>query len=140
MIRTLVVDDDFMAVSVHRQFIERIDGFKVVGAATTGKEALSLVEQLHPDLVLLDIFLPDENGIELMRRLRAGDSQRVDVIAITEPGLIVSQNFCAGVDGADGLVKRLSHVRTGGAAARQNEHSSKHNDDAGGHGSHITPG
>jgi two-component system CitB family response regulator len=83
VIRTLVVDDDFMAVSVHRQFIERIDGFEVVGAATTGKEALSLVEQLHPDLVLLDIFLPDENGIELMRRLRAGDSQRVDVIAIT---------------------------------------------------------
>ena len=83
MIRTLVVDDDFMAVSVHRQFIERIDGFEVVGAATTGQEALSLVEQLRPDLVLLDIFLPDENGIELMRRLRAGDSQRVDVIAIT---------------------------------------------------------
>jgi response regulator of citrate/malate metabolism len=83
MIRTLVVDDDFMAVSVHRQFIERIEGFEVVGDATTGKEALSLVEQLRPDLVLLDIYLPDENGIELMRRLRAGDSQRVDVIAIT---------------------------------------------------------
>ena len=83
MIRTLVVDDDFMAVSVHRQFIERLEGFEVVGEATTGKEALSLVEQLRPDLVLLDIYLPDENGIELMRRLRAGDSQRVDVIAIT---------------------------------------------------------
>ena len=83
MIRTLVVDDDFMAVSVHRQFIERIEGFEVVGDATTGKDALGLVEQLRPDLVLLDIYLPDENGIELMRRLRAGDSQRVDVIAIT---------------------------------------------------------
>jgi response regulator of citrate/malate metabolism len=83
VIRTLVVDDDFMAVSVHRQFIERIEGFEVVGEATTGKKAVSLVEQLRPDLVLLDIYLPDENGIELMRRLRAGDSQRVDVIAIT---------------------------------------------------------
>jgi response regulator of citrate/malate metabolism len=83
VIRTLVVDDDFMAVSVHRQFIERLEGFEVVGDATTGKEALSLVEQLRPDLVLLDIYLPDENGIELMRRLRAGDSRRVDVIAIT---------------------------------------------------------
>jgi response regulator of citrate/malate metabolism len=83
VIRTLVVDDDFMAVSVHRQFIERIEGFEVVGTATTGKEAHNLVEQLRPDLVLLDIYLPDENGIELMRRLRAGDSRRVDVIAIT---------------------------------------------------------
>ena len=83
MIRTLVVDDDFMAVSVHRQFVERIPGFDVVGQATTGREALALVERLRPDLLLLDIYLPDENGIDLMRRLRAGSSPPVDVIAIT---------------------------------------------------------
>jgi response regulator of citrate/malate metabolism len=81
VIRTLVVDDDFMAVSVHRQFLERIPGFEVVGEATTAREARELVERLRPDLVLLDIYLPDESGIELMRRLRAADS--VDVIAIT---------------------------------------------------------
>lgn len=82
MIRTLVVDDDFMAVSVHRDFVDRIPGFDVVGEATTGREALALVETLRPDLVLLDIYLPDENGIDVMRRLRAGASP-VDVIAIT---------------------------------------------------------
>ena len=83
MIRTLVVDDDFMAVSVHRQFIEHVPGFDVVGEATTAREALELVARLRPDLVLLDIYLPDENGIELIRRLRSGGSQPVDVIAIT---------------------------------------------------------
>ena len=83
MIRTLVVDDDFMAVSVHRQFVERIPGFEVVGEATSGREARALVAKLRPDLVLLDIYLPDENGIELMRALRAGTGPRVDVIAIT---------------------------------------------------------
>jgi response regulator of citrate/malate metabolism len=83
VIRTLVVDDDFMAVSVHREFIDRIPGFEVVGEATTGRDARALVERLRPDLMLLDIYLPDENGIELMRRLRAGGSPRVDVIAIT---------------------------------------------------------
>lgn len=83
MIRTLVVDDDFTAVSIHREFVERIPGFEVVGEATTGREAYDLVERLAPDLVLLDIVLPDENGIELMRRLRAGSTPRVDVIAIT---------------------------------------------------------
>jgi response regulator of citrate/malate metabolism len=83
MIRTLVVDDDFMAVSVHRDFVARIPGFEVVGEATNGREARELVERLRPDLVLLDIYLPDENGIELMRKLRADDSPRVDVIAIT---------------------------------------------------------
>ena len=83
MIRTLVVDDDFMAVSVHRQFVERIPGFDVVGEATTGRDARALVERLRPDLLLLDIYLPDENGIDLMRKLRAGSSPRVDVVAIT---------------------------------------------------------
>ncbi|MGH2999181.1 MAG: response regulator, partial [Gaiellaceae bacterium] len=66
MIRTLVVDDDFMAVSVHRQFVERLVGFEVVGEATTGRDARALVQRLRPDLVLLDIYLPDETGIEFM--------------------------------------------------------------------------
>jgi response regulator of citrate/malate metabolism len=83
MIRTLVVDDDFMAVSIHRQFLERVPGFDVVGEATTGRDARALVEKLRPDLVLLDIYLPDVNGIDLMRKLRAGSSPPVDVIAIT---------------------------------------------------------
>jgi response regulator of citrate/malate metabolism len=83
VIRTLVVDDDFMAVSVHRQFVERLPGFDVVGEATTGRDARALVERLRPDLVLLDIYLPDENGIDLMRRLRSGSAPPVDVIAIT---------------------------------------------------------
>jgi response regulator of citrate/malate metabolism len=83
MIRTLVVDDDFMAASVHREFTERVLGFEVVGEATTGAEALELVARLQPDLVLLDVYLPDLSGIEVLRRLRATAQAHVDVIAIT---------------------------------------------------------
>ena len=83
MIRTLVVDDDFMAASVHRQFTERVPGFEVVGEATTGTEALSLIARLHPDLVLLDIYLPDLSGIEVLRRLRGTALGHIDVLAIT---------------------------------------------------------
>ena len=83
MIRTLVVDDDFMAASVHHSFTERVPGFTVVGEATTGAAALTQVEQLHPDLVLLDIYLPDMSGLEVMRRLRGAEEEPVDVIAIT---------------------------------------------------------
>jgi response regulator of citrate/malate metabolism len=82
VIRTLVVDDDFMAATVHRSFTERLEGFEVVGEATTGAQALALVEELRPDLVLLDVYLPDMSGLEVMRRLRSED-ESVDVIAIT---------------------------------------------------------
>src|SRR5205085_11947581 len=82
VIRTLVVDDDFMAASVHRSFTERVPGFTVVGEALTGSDAVALARKLRPDLVLLDIYLPDIDGLEVMRRLRT-DALQVDVIAIT---------------------------------------------------------
>jgi response regulator of citrate/malate metabolism len=83
MIRTLVVDDDYMAASVHRAYVERVVGFSVVGEAHTGVEALDHVARLKPDLVLLDIYLPDMSGLEVLRRLREDDAAPVDVIAIT---------------------------------------------------------
>lgn len=83
MIRTLVVDDDFMAVSVHRELIERVPGFTVVGEALSGRQALAQAEKLHPDLILLDIYLPDISGVEVMRRLRSSGNVTTDIIAIT---------------------------------------------------------
>lgn len=83
MIRTLVVDDDFMAVTVHREFTARVPGFEVVGEATTGAQALARVAELRPDLVLLDMYLPDLGGIEVLRRVRAASAAPLDVIAIT---------------------------------------------------------
>ncbi|MBY8861277.1 response regulator [Nocardia sp. CA2R105] len=82
MIRTLVVDDDPMAVSVHRQFTERVEGFEVIGEATCGAAALRAVQSQQPELLLLDMYLPDLDGLEVLRRLR-GSSAPVDVIAIT---------------------------------------------------------
>src|SRR6266508_5969555 len=83
MIRTVVVDDDYMAASVHRAYTERVHGFEVVGEAHNGRETLELVRRLRPDLVLLDIYLPDMSGIDVLRALREPDAPPVDVMAIT---------------------------------------------------------
>jgi response regulator of citrate/malate metabolism len=83
MIRTLIVDDDFMAVSVHREFVERVGGFEVVATATNASQTLHLAATHSPDLILLDMYLPDQSGIEVLRRLRATQATAIDVIAIT---------------------------------------------------------
>lgn len=83
MIRTCVVDDDFMSASIHRSYVERIPDFEVVGEAHSGAEALELVRRAKPHLLLLDIYLPDMSGLEVIRRLRQDESAEVDVIAVT---------------------------------------------------------
>jgi response regulator of citrate/malate metabolism len=82
VIRVLVVDDDFMVAKVHAGFVARIPGFTVAGVAHTGAQALEAVPVLHPDLVLLDIYLPDMSGIDVLRRLRE-ETSHVDVLVVT---------------------------------------------------------
>jgi response regulator of citrate/malate metabolism len=83
MIRVLVVEDDFMVARVHCGFVERTPGFTVAGVAHTGADALSAAAKLHPDLVLLDIYLPDMPGVAVLRELRQSDHADVDVIVVT---------------------------------------------------------
>ena len=82
VIGVLVVDDDFMVARIHTGFVERTPGFTVIGVAHTGAEALAEAERLQPDLVLLDVYLPDVSGLDLLRRLREA-APEVDVLVIS---------------------------------------------------------
>jgi response regulator of citrate/malate metabolism len=82
VIRTLIVDDDFMVAKVHAGFVSALDGFEVVGTASTGGQALEEIVRLRPDLVLLDVYLPDMTGLDVLRRVRA-DRWPADVIVIS---------------------------------------------------------
>ncbi|MFD9034539.1 response regulator [Streptomyces sp. NPDC059567] len=82
MTKVLVVDDDFMVAKLHSRYVSAVDGFSVVGVAHSGAEALRLADRLRPDLVLLDIFLPDMDGISVLRELR-GAGLAVDALFIT---------------------------------------------------------
>jgi DNA-binding NarL/FixJ family response regulator len=67
-LRCLIVDDNTRFLDAARSSLER-QRIEVVGTATTTVEALRLAEELHPDVVLVDISLGDESGFELTRRL-----------------------------------------------------------------------
>jgi response regulator of citrate/malate metabolism len=79
----LVVDDDFMVGRIHREFVQRMEGFTVVGEARTGADALTAARSLQPDVILLDIYLPDISGLEVLERLRDKAYPAIDVVVIT---------------------------------------------------------
>ncbi len=81
--RVLVVDDDFMVARVHSGYVERVRDATVVGVAHRGGEALELAGRLRPDLVLLDVYLPDMSGIDVLRGLRTGAADDPFVLVVT---------------------------------------------------------
>ncbi|HEV7206927.1 MAG TPA: response regulator [Jatrophihabitans sp.] len=81
-IRTLVVDDDYRVAAVHAAYVEKVDGFTVVGQAHTAAAALDAVTELDPDLVLMDVFLPDGDGLTVVRSLM-DRARHPDVVVIT---------------------------------------------------------
>lgn len=83
MITVAVVDDDYHVASAHRLGVDRVAGFTVVGEAHSGAEAVALVELKAPDLLLLDMYLPDFDGLEVVRRLRASSDHVPDFLLVT---------------------------------------------------------
>jgi response regulator of citrate/malate metabolism len=82
VIRVLVVDDDFRVAAIHAAYVNKVEGFEVIAEAHSAAEAVDAVDRLRPDLMLLDLYLPDEHGLKLVARLRDGHPP-VDVIVIT---------------------------------------------------------
>jgi len=81
-IRTLVVDDDFRVAGIHAAYVAKIEGYEVAGQAHSAADALIAVDALSPELVLMDVYLPDGDGLEVVRKLLER-GQHPDVIVIT---------------------------------------------------------
>jgi DNA-binding NarL/FixJ family response regulator len=99
-IRVLVADDHMVVRSGIRHVLESEAGFEVVGEASSGAEALSLAAELHPDVVVLDISMPDESGLQVAARLRAGsDGPRILILSMHDNAEYVLESVRAGAHG-----------------------------------------
>src|SRR5690242_5691754 len=86
-IRTLIADDHALVRAGIRALVEKIKGVSVVGEAGKGSEALKLVDTLKPELVLLDITMPDGGGFDVLQQLSQNFPKiRVIVLTVHEAG------------------------------------------------------
>jgi DNA-binding NarL/FixJ family response regulator len=79
----VLVDDQAPFLAAARAVVARTPGFEVVGGASGGEAAVALVGEVRPDLVLMDIRMPDVDGIEATRRMLAGHAPPVVVLVST---------------------------------------------------------
>ncbi|NSL52495.1 response regulator [Calidifontibacillus erzurumensis] len=110
LVEVLIVEDDPRIAEINRRFTEKIEGFKVIATATTGEEAKEWLEVVQPNLVLLDVYLPDMKGIELIKYIRK-NFYEIDVIMITAASEVdvVRHALRGGV--VDYIVKPLTFER-----------------------------
>lgn len=105
--KILLVDDEKDIVDLVEEVLQR-EGFQSIQKAFTGKEAVNLCQQFQPEVVVLDIMLPDMDGLEVCRKIRefsycsilflSSKSDDVDkILACPAAGMIISQSHSARV-------------------------------------------
>ncbi|GAA0413526.1 response regulator [Virgibacillus sp. AGTR] len=70
MIRVIIAEDDYRIANIHEKFLETISGIEVVGKALNGEQTLDMVSKTATDLILLDIYMPDMLGSDIMLEIR----------------------------------------------------------------------
>ena len=103
-VRVLTVDDQVVFRDAARDVITATAGFEPVGDAESGEEALTEVERLRPELVLLDVRMPGIGGIEAARRITAAHPETVVVLISIEDSYEFAQDVHA--CGAAALVRK----------------------------------
>lgn len=120
-LRVLIVEDDPRVAELHRRFTGRVDGFAVVGVAAGLPEAADMAELLGPDLVLLDLHLPDGSGLDLLHELRRR-GQDVDVILVTAARDAATVLDARRGGAFDYIIKPVEFARFAAALTRFREH------------------
>jgi DNA-binding NarL/FixJ family response regulator len=123
-IRILIADDHLMVRKGLSTLIQGIPDFEMVGEAEDGAQAIAMAQDLRPDVILMDVVMPEVGGIEAIRAIRAGNAS-VNIIALTSfpDAHLIRQTFEAGARGflykdvgADELISAIRQVHVGQVA------------------------
>ena len=82
MIKVAIVEDDLVVSKFHRLFLGKVEGFELICEAHTIEDGLKQIYQNQPDLLLLDVYIGNRNGLEMLKQIRA-EGKNIDVILIT---------------------------------------------------------
>ncbi|MCT2401280.1 LytR/AlgR family response regulator transcription factor [Novosphingobium mangrovi (ex Huang et al. 2023)] len=114
-LRALIVDDEPLAVERMQVICARIDGVSVIGTASDGQAALRLVDALAPDLILLDMTMPETDGLAVARQLSGKDNPPA-VIFVTAHDEFAVEAF--DLDAVDYVLKPVAPDRLERAVSR----------------------
>ncbi len=110
MIRVLVVEDDPMLAELNKRFVDKIDGFKVECVANNGEDAIKKIDDSKIDLVILDIYMPKVDGMEVFRTVR-NKNKNIDFILVTAANDTDKINEALKLGAVDYLVKPFEFER-----------------------------
>lgn len=100
MTRVVVVDDHPLVRQSVGRIVSSTDGFELVGEAATAEEGVAVIERTQPDLVLLDVAMPDMDGIDLTGRLKAENADlRIVLLTMHEDDGSLRRAMSVGADG-----------------------------------------
>lgn len=110
MIKTMIVEDDPMVRDINSKFLNKVKGFTLKKAAANLTEAKEFILQNEIDLILLDVYLPNENGIDFLKWLRSNEIAS-DVILITADKSVERVREAFRYGGVDYLIKPFTFER-----------------------------
>ena len=110
MIRVMIVEDDPMVMDITCKYVESIEGFEICAKAASGNQALEILSKLDVDFIVLDIYMPVMNGIELLTNLRL-NAISIDVLFLTAENNVSIINDALKLGAFDYLIKPFSYER-----------------------------
>jgi len=122
LIRVVIAEDDARIAEIQQRFIERMNGFEVVGLSHSLDQTVQMAEILEPDLLLLDIHFPDGNGLDFLQKMRE-QRTKTDVILVTAARDIETLKSAMHGGVFDYVVKPLVFERIRDSLQRYRQHN-----------------